>query len=396
MKALGHNIQRAIKDEFYKPKDMGPTERKLYYGDKLTPEEAVGLLDKDWNRDASEAPIWEVYEYAHEAVIGRKRKCGNAEISHEFEVGGRAHDLGFGYVYTATGLLHDTIEAKSEEEGIGSVPGLVEDIKKKKFGGNITGDKIAYNVATLSNYYSILIKQWGNLITKTPSGKYTKKALREGLNYIKDDVEEDILTDFNKQFGTLDSLINELDINDVNRKIREDHTYSIVDDFKLRAYEQYTVDIFKDTTEQFLKGEVETYDIGIVVKGLDGIDNLRTMGESKLVMEKTLYKIETFLDYAEGFLDNPSLRDAKHEKFLTAYEALKDQLIEQLIVRRDSLKILPDTRYIPIREFVDGKINEYSARFDIDAKLIEKLVRKRNRNNLFSKFIGAMRDLISG
>ena len=313
---------------------------------------------------------------------GRERDCGNSEISHSVEVGVRADDFYFPFLYVAGGVMHETLEVKCEEEGISSVPGILKEVKKKKFGGEYLGDKLSEFVEVDSNLYGIPVEQWGHLIKTTPSGRYTKKAMLQGLDDLREYTSEDILSRFDKQFIALEDTIKHSDINEINNMVKERRSYSIVKDFKLRLYENYIADIFKDASRRLLdEKDYDTYDVGIVVKGLDGIDNLRTMGDSRPVMERTLRKIEIFLDYADGFLDNPRLREAEHEKIWIVYGSLKDQLIEQLIVRRNALGGYGNTRYIPIKEFIDNKIIEFSKKYEIDTELIEERVRNQNIKN---------------
>ena len=147
---------------------------------------------------------------------------------------------------------------------------------------------------------------------------------------------------------------------------------------KSRAYGLYIDDIFDDACERHELGE-EGYDVGVIVKGMDNIDNLRTMGLDVPVMEKTLGKIEAFLRCAEKFKGYISSMGEENEGFLTVYGALKEQLVEQTIARRLAAGLLNDSRYVHTLSYLDGKINDYTTRFGIDSVPIAKRLHEQTR-----------------
>jgi hypothetical protein len=373
MEDLGTVAER-VHDEFYRRKDIDETDRKLYRGEKLEEKEVEHFLGES---------MWKIYEYVHNSTIGQQRKCGNSAISHMFEVAVRAHDLGFSYVYSVTGLLHDSLETKCKQ--LKDIRGHIEEI-----GGVIERDEIRdevlRDVVKITNPYSLLIECIERRTSGTPATGYTQDLLRVTLDTIRDNAGEGISTEFKEQFNILYRVIRELDISEVNDKITKNPNYSVAEELKARTYGLYIADIFADARERY-KGSEERYDVVVIVKGMDNIDNLRTMGLDKPVMEKTLGKTETFLRYAEEFKNFLSARGEENKGFLTVYDALKDQLIEQLLERKNVLGGLSDTRYIPIREYVEAKIKEYSEKYQIDVKPIAKRIKKNSKTNSWRRLM---------
>ena len=361
MANLEERVAERIAEEFHVPKVMTETRRKLYEGELLTIEEAEGFLGEG---------TFEAYFYAHTAVEGLWRRCGNVAISHMVEVGERANSLDFGFVYVIANLLHDAVEDKSNV--IKDAYEWAEDIRAR------FGNEAARNVATITNHYAVLIEDIERITIGTPVTGYTNNILLGVLESMRADAGESISTRFERHFSRLGGIIRELNIDEINKKISRDNRYSIFDEMKSRAYGLYIDDIFDDARERHELGE-EGYDVGVIVKGMDNIDNLRTMGIDVPVMEKTLGKIEAFLRRAEKFKGYISSMGEENEGFLTVYGALKEQLVEQTIARRLAAGLLNDSRYVHTLSYLDGKINDYTTRFGIDSVPIAKRLHEQTR-----------------
>ena len=355
MTSLEERVAGRIAREFHVRRVMTPTREKLYRGELLTREEAEEFSGEGTS---------DAYLYAHKAAEGLLRRCGNVAISHMVEVGERAKNLDFGFVYVAVALLHDAVEDKSK---------VIKDAYKLAEGiGTKFDDEIARNVAAITNHYAILIGGIERLAIGTPATG-SNDALLDALDMLRTEAGDGVIAGFDGHFSGLGAIIRDLDIGKVNEKISRDDKYSIFDELKSRAYWLYIADIFSDAVERYERGE-KWYDVGVIVKGIDNIDNLRTMGLDVPVMEKTLSKIETFLRHAEGFKDFLSSGGEENEGFLVVYGALKEQLVEQVIARRLALGQLNDTRYDHSLAYLKEKIEDYTARFGIDpAPIIKRL-----------------------
>ena len=338
-------------------KKLSEVGKKLYYDKVLSPEELEVFLGDG---------MYELYLMAYDAVKGQTRKCGNAAIAHMVECGERAKNLGFGPVIISTLSIHDVIEASAKH--CMDVPKIEESIKQK------FGEEIAKNVSVMSNYYSLITECLQGDLYQVGYGDSLKDSLLNLINTYKDRLHKisDSRFDksrFDKYFDRLFSLIQNEEVN-LN-------VHTIFDELKSKTYGNYIVDLFKDASDRLKDGEKD-YDVAIIAKGIDNIDNLRTMsGGKRSAIDKTLNKVDLYLKYAEGFMDIPDQKGKENEKLLTVYEGLKDQVIEQLLARKHGLEHRNDPRYITLKEYIGEKIMEFSSKYSIDISPIEERLKRQ-------------------
>ena len=382
MITLEARVTERIEAEFHIPKAMTEARSKLYRGDKLTRKEVENFLGEG---------TYQAYKFAHEHAKGLRRYCDNAEDSHWVESAERARNLGFDNVYVISELNHDVVEDISKD--IEEAYYKIEEIRSN------FGDDVARNVAIVTNRYSIMIECIEKLTEGTPATGYSRKILLDTLESIEKRVADSPIEErFTNKFKGLKEIINGLNIDEVNRKIEKDKRYSIFEEMKLKTYELFIADIFGNAIERYERRE-ERYDAGIIIKALDDIDNLRTVADPHQLplMERTLGKIDTFLEYAEKFNDYLVSKGKENEGFLTVYGALKDQLIEQLVRRRFAIEFYNDTRFTHARARIDEKIAYYSKRFNIDTKsVIERVVSQLGGDEGIPSFVAkSLRVLIN-
>ncbi|MCP3682835.1 MAG: hypothetical protein GY861_09115 [bacterium] len=335
-------------------------------------------LGKPWVEGRLGQGMYHAYLYIHPFSEGKRRYCDVSEETHWFETSERANLLDesarklnlpfrFGTYYTTTSLFHDIVNdtCKTLEQA----HNRLDEIKQ-------FGSEIAYNVEMVSNFYSTIIDSIESKTKSVEATRYSKDILRKAMEEIEAETDEEVKERFKKEIEGVKGIIEHTDIRKINAKIKKDEDVSIFDEMKLEGNEYHIADLFKDAYQRFNKGD-DLYDVGIVVEGLNIIDNLRTTTQTnqRKLMEKRLGKIDVFLDRAESFIEMPGLI-GKNQGFEIVYTALKGQVVDQLVRGRIGLVVRDDTNFYGAEQFFDEKIDYYSSKFGIDPEPVKNKIAK--------------------
>ncbi len=364
----GKKLEQILKSGF--PKGLMSDERlKLQHGEQVI---------KTWIEDHIGRGMYHAYMFVYPHAEGKQRYCDVSEQTHWVETAERAHlldesardqDLSFrfGTFYTTTALFHDIVNDTCKD--LGQACERLDQIKQ-------FGSEIAYNVEVVSNIYSKIIDSIERTTKGVEATGYSKDILRKAIETIEAKTEEKVKERFENEIGKSKEIIENVNIQKINKKIRADGDVSIFDEMKLEGNKYHVADLFSDAYLRFTQCD-DLYDVSIFVESLNIIDNLRTATQTNQVkvMKKILGKIDTFLERADDFVDMPEMI-GKNQGFEIAHTALKAQVIDQLIRGRMGLVVRDDTNFYEAESFFDKKIEHYSTKFEINPDPIKMKIAK--------------------
>lgn len=314
------------------------------------------------------------FAYAQGLFEGLQRSSGEPAICHTADVAIRAADLGLPARYLVTALLHDCVEDTSNNPEA-YTHGLDE--IERRFGRELRD-----NVRLLTNRYSIIVTQ---AIRSLGARSVPLRMDADSLMRVAAEVRvqrralpprvQDLLGhEYNRLAETLTQLdLSEgLAIHQVNRK------YNVATEIGLHVYGLFIDDMVDDFKDRETDASPGCYDVVMVVKYMDAVDNLRTSAATeKMKLEKILRKTQMILDksfHLHEYLHDSGLDD---RTFALAYEFLKYTLVEQMLERKRALQNLADTRFSPLSDFMVEQITALEAKYKIEHNPPERLAQIR-------------------
>lgn len=313
--------------------------------------------------------------YALNLFEGLQRSSGEPAICHTADVAIRAADLGLPSRYLVTALLHDCVEDTSSSPEA-YVTGLSE--IERRF-----GTELRDNVRLLTNRYSIIVNQ---AIRSLGSRSISLRMNTESLTRVAAEVRvlrrvlparvQDLLGhEYNRLAETLTDLdLSEgLAIHQVNRR------YNVTTEIGLHVYSLFIDDMVDDFKHRESADRPGCYDVVMVVKYMDAVDNLRTSAATeKMKLEKILRKTQMILDKSFHLHEYLHTSDIDDRIFSLAYEYLKYTMVEQMLERKRALQNLADTRFSPLSDFMVEQITALEAKYKIEYNPPERLAQIRH------------------
>lgn len=304
------------------------------------------------------------FRYARAAFEGLQRETGEPAICHTGDVAIRVADLALPSHYVITALLHDCVEDTSDSPS-SVVRGLSE--IERRFGLPVRDD-----VRLLTNRYSIIVRHaLRSLSSRSVRLGLTEESLAKvssEIRVLRRTLPPSIQEALSHEYHRLAEILPSLDLTAAQEMARVNRKYNLQNEIVLHVYGLFIDDMVDDFKERnSTEDDRGFYDVVLVVKFMDAIDNLRTSAATeKLKLEKILRKTQMILDksfhlheylYLNGLMDN---------LFHLTYEMLKYTMVEQMIERKRALQNLADTRFSPLSEFMVDQISRLESKYKIE------------------------------
>lgn len=314
------------------------------------------------------------FSYALELFEGLQRSSGEPAICHTADVAIRTADLGLPTRYLVTALLHDCVEDTSSSPEA-YVSGLIE--IERRF-----GKELRDNVRLLTNRYSIIVNQairsLGNRSVSLRMNVESLHRVAAEVRVLRRTLAASVQDELAHEYHRLAESLTELDlssgiaIHQVNRR------YNLATEIALHVYGLFIDDMVDDFKDRCSGDGPGCYDVVLVVKFMDAVDNLRTSAATeKMKLEKILRKTQMILDksfHLHAYLHESGI-DAR--TFSLAYEFLKYTLVEQMLERKRALQNLADTRFSPLSDFMVEQITALESKYKIDMSPPQRLTELR-------------------
>ena len=310
------------------------------------------------------------FSYALGLFEGLQRSSGEPAICHTADVAIRAADLGLPSRYLVTALLHDCVEDTSSSpeayvHGLGEI--------ERRFGAELRD-----NVRLLTNRYSIIVNQ---AIRSLGSRAVPLRMSTESLTRVAAEIRvlrrvlpARVLEILGREYNRLAETLTEFDLTEGLAIHQVNRRYNVSTEIGLHVYGLFIDDMVDDFKRRNSATEPGCYDVVMVVKFMDAVDNLRTSAATeKMKLEKILRKTQMVLDksfHLHEYLYKSKLDD---RTFALAYEYLKYTLVEQMLERKRALQNLADTRFSPLSDFMVEQITVLEAKYKIEHNPPERL-----------------------
>ncbi len=334
---------------------------RLAIGDPIGDEEITSLFNPE---------ILSAFRFAQESLKGISRKnTGEPAFCHSFDIAIRALDLDYPVHVLNLCLLHDVVEEHS-----GTLGAYLRNYRRI---ASEFGHEIAQDVRILTNRYSIVLKMLKNRrIPPLPFEHDSLNVLRESLAVFMNRQPASHLKEFRNEFDRImNHFFHRVDLALGEKKARFDRSYSVLDELILQSYALYMEEL-NDSVMGRKSGEF--YEVPLVVKFLDIVDNLRTSEIGNwTAIEKILLKSEMALDKS-FYLHHNIFQGGFHETtFILLYDYLKYNLVEQLHERSRALSFLADTRFGYLADYLEKQIGRLHEKYMVSQSLVKGIERMR-------------------
>lgn len=319
------------------------------------------------------------FRYALTCFEGLQRASGEPAICHTADVAIRAADLGLPSKYVTTSLLHDCVE-----DTCASPNACVHALREidRRFGSEMHD-----NVALLTNRYSVIVNQairsLASRSVPLPMEPESLNRLAAEIRVLRRGLDDGVQEALSKVYQRLAESLTDLDLTTGLEIHRVNRRYNITAEIAMYIYGLFIDDMVDDFKVRYPKTPVPGsengesagfYDVVLVVKFMDAVDNLRTSAATeRLKLEKILRKVQMVLDksfHLHGYLHQNNLKD---RVFSLTYEYLKYTLVEQMIERKQALQNLADTRFSPLSDFMIEQIANLEKKYKIEMSPPERL-----------------------
>jgi (p)ppGpp synthase/HD superfamily hydrolase len=310
------------------------------------------------------------FNYALGCFEGLQRSSGEPAICHTADVAIRAADLGLPSRYVITALLHDSVEDTSSNPAA-YVSGIRE--IERRF-----GKEIRDNVRLLTNRYSILvnhaIKSLGARSVPLKMNPESLTRVAAEVRVIRRGLEAQVQESLAEEYNRLAQTLTDMDLSTGQAICQVNRKYNITTEIALHVYGLFIDDMVDDFKKRDSGQGPGAYDVVLVVKFMDAIDNLRTSAATeKMKLEKILRKTQMVLDKSFHLHEYMYQNNLEDRIFSLAYEYLKYTMVEQMIERKRALQNLADTRFSPLSDFMVEQISGLETKYKIEHNPPERL-----------------------
>jgi hypothetical protein len=362
----GEGFEDPLGDLFQGPATLKNLSSRLAVGpdEEISNEEVVNLLGEE---------VLEAFRYAQKRMQGLcRRTTREPAFCHSADVALRAHDLGYSAHVLKVCFLHDIAEDLSTS--LMEVSLYLHDIASR-FGRDVSND-----VRVLTNRYDVIIDSLKRRIPGIlPFENESLGVIKAELEKMRDELPHPYREEYAFEFHQLlDYFLNQVSISRGARIARMDKRYTIISELGLQVYNIFIEEIcdYSRYHDGFMSSSF--YEVPLVVKFLDMVDNLRTSEIGNwMVLEKIMMKAEFILD--KSFFLHDHIRSLSQSKstFILLYDFLKNHLIEQLNERKRALSFLADTRFAFLGEYLVKQISRLQEKYKVEKSTIEELSKLR-------------------
>ncbi len=341
---------------------------------RLMRGEAAEIPDADVAAVLGDEPV-AAFRFAEERLRGRRRRTTDEPVfCHSADIAMRALDLGYGPRTVMAGLLHDVVEeAAPEPEAMAALLGEVV----RRFGADTGRD-----VRVLTNRYSALMDAVRREVPlNLPFVDGSREIVAGALRGLRDRMPPEVSAAYAFEFHQLlDYFLPRADVARGAPRALVDRGHSVFAELALQTYRVFSEDMADDARSRSGPSSGVFCETPLVVKCMDLVDNLRTAEVvSWRALDRILLKSEMFLDATFYLHDHLHGMEAPDVTFISAYDFLKHQMVEQMEERARALAYLADTRFAPLAEFLEGQLGRLRRKYQVGRNPVEGLARLRNR-----------------
>lgn len=291
------------------------------------------------------------FRLAETMLKGRVRKTtGEPALAHSADIAIQARYLGFSQPVVDLALTHDIVEDRSVY--LAEVSGYLEDLRRR------FGDRAAGEVRIITNRYSLILKlACKGMRPKLGFDHTALDRVQRAVLDFRQSLPVELQNEFSFEFNQiLNYFLNKVDLSAGIKRAEVDWSYTGYDELLLRSYSLYVMEM----ADAAASGRTLT---PLAVKGLDMVDNLRTLEVATLwAVDRTLVKTEFFLDLTYWLVTHQTVNDTF---FPLLYDFLKNELVQQLEERKRALSRLGDTRFIILAEYYQAQIKRLKAKYKV-------------------------------
>jgi hypothetical protein len=290
------------------------------------------------------------YRVAERTFQGTWRGCGNPTIAHTQDTAYRLKlSVGKNKRYMQAALLHDVVEDKSKsfreiEDGLERI---VTDF----------GEEVAEDVDALTNKYSVLAKaiEKRTKLSKDDDIMRVKGKIHETLDQIEEETKrEGLYQKYGRYIQEFRLMIRGTQKEHWSNIRDRFHMFTLYDFLKFRSYDLYLEEIKKQTLERATKSD-PYYDVPLLVKLSDSIDNIRTTNPfDKRRFDKLVVKTESRIRLTKKIVEELRARGFENLELEARCKQLKSEYVHFLGDSIAAAAHFEDSRWSTVREYIQG------------------------------------------